>query len=221
MEESPQFAIPDGGEFVDESGRTVRSARFVTFRFEAMENPAASAREGRQVFDKALIVRTYYPGSRDTLDRVVLRWPNGSEERVVDDPALWEIVRDVAERWMEKQDAALSGTPLALMNLDVAAIATLRASGIGSVEMLAQAPETAARAIPGFFDLRRRAREFLEAQQRGAPAAKAEAEARAAREEAEELRRQLEELKRELAAREAPADAEPPMVRRMKHAQTA
>jgi hypothetical protein len=212
-EESPIFTVPDGGSFIDPAGVTRPTNKYVSFRFEAMESPAASRAQGRKVFDRVLMMRNHYPGSRDTLDRELLRFREGSDAPTVVDEDLWPEYRAVAESWMDKQGAAANGTPLALLNFDVAQIAELRAAGLGSVEMLAEVPDSALRNFPGARGMRDRATAYLDAQKGAAPLAKVQAENDAMRAELEALR---QELRAAVAARqvEDDDDAEPAPKRR-------
>lgn len=200
-EESPIFSIPDGGEYTDERGNTRPTHRFVSFRYEAVENEAKSRETGRRVFERALVMRQHYPGARDFLDREMLRFIEGRDAPVIQEPDIWLKVRDHAEKWMANAEAAAAGTPLALMNLAVHEIASLKAAGIGSVEMLAALPDAGLKVVEGARGLRDKARGFLSAAEGSAPLAKAEAEAAAAREEAAALRQELAELRAMLTAR--------------------
>jgi len=208
MEESQVFSIADGGHFTNAMGDAMPTHRFVSFRFEAVENIPLSRDAGRPVFDRVLVVRQHYPGDKSTLDRNMLRWPAGSDRFVVEEPDHWPFVRDIAEKWMANQQEAASGTPLALLNLRVDEIAGLRAAGVGSIEMLAQVPDGALKAISGARELRDRAQRFLTAADAQAPLEQAEARAQAAQEEVEGLRERVAELealvRRSVQEREEP-----------------
>ncbi|HEV7457326.1 MAG TPA: hypothetical protein VGN96_11185 [Roseococcus sp.] len=209
-DESPILSIADGGTYIDERGMERPTHRFVSFRFEAVENEAKSRMTGRRVFERALIMRQHYPGARDTLDREILRYPEGSDVPIIQEPDIWPAVRDTAEQWMRNQAEAVSGTPLSLLALNVAELASLKAGGVGSVEMLAALPDAALRAFDGAREMRDKARRYLDAAQDAAPLAKAEAEAVAARDEAAALRQEVAELKALLARRDdADEGAEP------------
>jgi hypothetical protein len=196
------FTVPDGGSYIDPMGNERPTNKYVSFRFEAMENVAQSRAQGRKVFDRVLIMRSHFPGSRDTLDRELLRFRDGAPEPQIVDEDLWPQFGGKAKEWMANQDSAANGTPLLLLNLDVAQIAELRAVGVGSVEMLADVQDGALRNFPGARAMRDRARAFLDAQESAAPMARAEAEATAAREEAAALRQELAELRAMLARRD-------------------
>jgi hypothetical protein len=206
-DESPIFSVPDGGEFTDASGNKRPTHRFVSFRYEAVENEAKSRATGRRVFERVLMMRQHYPGSKDTLDREMLRWPEGSEHYTVQEPEAWLVFREIAENWIAKQQEASAGTPLALLNLNVAEIAALKAAGIGSVEMLAALPDAGLRVVESARVLRDKAQRYLDAASDGAPLAKAEAAAAAARDEAAALRQELAEMRALLAARPVEDDA--------------
>jgi hypothetical protein len=153
------------------------------------------------VFERALFMRLHYPGSKDVLDRELLRYPEGGGAYMIQEPDQWLVFRDVAEKWMEKQDEAAAGTPLALLNLNVAEIAALKAAGIGSVEMLAALPDGGLRVVENARALRDKAQRYVDAASDGAPLAKAEADAAAARDEAKALRQELAEMRAMLTAR--------------------
>jgi hypothetical protein len=200
-DESPIFSVADGGEYTDAMGNKRPTHRFVSFRYEAVENEAKSRATGRRAFERALFMRLHYPGSKDTLDRELLRYPDGGGDYIIQEPDQWLVFRDVAEKWMEKQDEAAAGTPLALLNLNVAEIAALKAAGIGSVEMLAALPDGGLRVVENARALRDKATRYVDAASDGAPLAKAEADAAAARDEAKALRQELAEMRAMLAAR--------------------
>lgn len=209
-DESPIFSIPDGGEYVDERGNSRPTHRFVSFRYEAVENEAKSRETGRRVFERALVMRQHYPGAKDYLDREMLRFRDGFPP-VIQEPDLWLKVSEHAEKWMANQDAAAAGTPLATLNLNVAEIATLKAAGIGSVEMLAALPDAGLRAVENARQLRDKAQRFLDAANDAAPLAKAEAEAAELRAQVEEMRQEMAELR---AALMVAREDEPPAARR-------
>jgi len=219
-DESPIISIADGGTYLDERGMERPTHRFVSFRFEAVENEAKSRATGRRVFERALIMRQHYPGARDTLDREMLRYPEGQDVPTVQEPDLWLIVRDTAENWMRNQADAANGTPLSLLALNVAELASLKAGGVGSVEMLAAMPDAALKAFEGARDMRDKARRYLDALSDAAPLAKAEADAAAAREEAAALRQELDEMRAMLTQREdvpAPRRGRPPKIKEEHH----
>lgn len=213
-DESPIFPVPDGGEYIDERGNTRPTQKFVSFRFEAAENVEKSRAKGQRVFEKVLIMRQHYPGSKDSLDREMLRWPEGSDQPIIMEPDFWMTFRDVAEKWMANQAQMEAGTPLALLNIGVAEMAGLKAAGIGSVEMLAALPDTGLRVVEGARALRDKAARYLDAMADGAPLAKAEAEAREAKEAAQALKDELAELRAELARLRQGDEAAPPRAKR-------
>ena len=206
-DESPIFSVPDGGMMTDAMGNERPTHRFVSFRYEAVANEAKSRATGRKVFERVLMMRQHYPGSRDTLDREMLRWPEGQDAYVIQEPDSWPMFAEFAEKWMAKQDEAAAGTPLALLNLTVTEIAALKAAGVGSVEMLAALPDAGLRAVEGVRALRNKALKYLDAATNGAPLAAAEAAAQAARDEAAALRQELAEMRAQMAARQTDDEA--------------
>lgn len=198
-DESPIFSIPDGGEYVDERGNSRPTHRFVSFRYEAVENEAKSRETGRRVFERALVMRQHYPGAKDYLDREMLRFRDGFPP-VIQEPELWLKVSEHAEKWMANQDAAAAGTPLAVLNCNIAEIATLKAAGIGSVEMLAALPDAGLRVVENARQLRDKAQRFLDAASDAAPLAKAEAEAAELRAQVDEMRQEMAEMRAALLA---------------------
>lgn len=202
-DESVIIALEDGGRMLDETGRERPTHRFVSFRYEAVEDPSHVLDNGKMHYARVLVIRQHYPGTRDTLDRELVRFLPGRDEFVVQEPDVWRWAGETARKWMANQKEAENGTPLALLNLNVADIAGLRAGGIGSIEMLAALPDVGLRITENARALRDKARKFLDAQTDAAPLVKAEAEAKAAREEAAALRDELAELRREMAAMRA------------------
>lgn len=202
-DETPILRVPDGSTF-DAGGREVPAYQYVSLRYEAVENPAASAREGRKIFDRVLYVRSHFLGSSDTLDREAMRWRGGEGEPEISDEALVARFATAIEAFRKNVAAAEAGTPLAVLNLDVAREAELRALAVTTVEALAEVPDGQLRKLGAEARaLRDRAVRFLSASSDNAPLLKAEAEAKAHREEAAALRDEVAALRAELAAARA------------------
>lgn len=208
-DESPIIRVPDGVE-VNALGVEVTAYQLVSFRYEALENPAASARAGRKVFDRILMLRTHYAGSRDTLDRGLKRYGDDGTVDILD-MVLWDKFGEIAAKYEANTEALQSGTPLGVLNLDVAAEATLRAVAVTTIEALAAVPDAQLRNLGnGGRELRERARNYLAAVDSAAPLAKAEAERDAARAEAEALRDEVKALRAELADARVIREQAPP-----------
>lgn len=205
-DESPIFRVPDGGTEINALGAAAPTFRHVSFRYEAVEHEQKSREAGRKVFQQALLMRTYSPGSKDTLDRMMLVWPEEGAAPVIMEPDLWRTYSDVAEKWMAKVSTDAVGTPLALLNLNVAAEAVLREVGVATVEALAAVPDNGLRNIEGGRGLRERARSFLAAQQDAAPLAAAEDRAKAAEDRAKAAEEEVAALRREMVSLRASLD---------------
>ena len=179
----------------------VPSYAHVQLRWDAQRAGFASDQAGRPVFDKVLVLRHVYPGTPDYLDVQVKRYPPEGGEPQVLDPVRWSRFREVLERFERDGEAAAGGTPLAVMNLDPAAIATLQASGVQSAEMLADVPDSVLERLgQGGRAMRDRARAYFAALEGNAPMAKLEADNDRLREDLAELKQQLAEYHREMAA---------------------
>lgn len=185
----------------------------VQLRWDAERNGFASEQQGRPVFERVLVLRHIYPGTTDTLDVQVKRFPDEGAP-VVLDPKRYEMFRPVLERFERDGAAAASGTPLSTINLDPAQIATLQASGVQSVESLADVADAVLdRLGMGARGMRDRAVAFFAALQGNAPIAALQSENERLVAEQADQRQTLAEYKAEMAALRvelaAKADAKP------------
>lgn len=213
--ESPVLRVKAGSEVTDDGGE--RPAFYlISLRFDAVENDARTRAEGRKAFDRVLMLRTHYAGSPDTLDRALKSYDDSGVGTVQDD-RLWGLFGEIATKFEQHADMLQTGTPLAVLGLDVAGEASLRAANVSTVEMLADVPDhslgglgSSARA------LRDRARVVLARADAVAPLAAAQEAARVAGEELAEMKAEMAELRAQMARRDD--ENEPAPRRRRKEA---
>lgn len=132
---------------------------FVTFSTRAVKNEYKSNQAGRAIFEEVEYIRIIIPGSRDVLDTPL---DDSYRRRFADRYAKWKANRE-AEQTME-------GTLLAEMPwMTKSVIAELNAVNVHTVEQLVGMPDVLAKDIMGNFQLRERAKNFLEAAKNEAP----------------------------------------------------
>jgi len=124
----------------------------VNFYVRAVQNTFKTAQEGRPIFDESEFVRIIIPGDTKTIiDTKVtaehkFRFP------------------DKYERFQKGLAQAQSGTPLEVWpQMTVGQVAELKATGITTVEQLAELSDSNAQKFMGSFQLRQKAQAFLEA----------------------------------------------------------
>ena len=169
--------------------------QFIQLGFQAVHNGAESGRQGRPVFDKALMLTHIYPGSTDTLDVEVKRYPSSGGEPIVTDPVRATRFADIIAKFEERRATMEEGTPLSVLNFDPAQIKNLEASGASTVEMLAGvADSNLAKLGMGARNLRQRAIAYLDALNGGEAMAKLQSQLDGRDAEVSELRLQVREL---------------------------
>lgn len=169
---------------LDTDGRYDADNRlYVEFYVDAVHNPYKSAQEGRPIYDEVNFVKIQSPGDR--LSSVVQKVNDLHKQRF---PKQWAQFRN-------GQKQAVSGTPLEMWpQMTIGMVASLKAMNITTVEQLAELSDTNASHIMGNHELRRKAKNFLEAAAGEAVNTKLEAELGKRDEEIALLKSQMEQL---------------------------
>lgn len=148
----------DGQQFKDDAKLMVR------FFMKAIKHEANSKAENRPVFVEVPHIEVITPGSRDTL---VTEATENYQMRF----------RRQWDNFTARQTAPLEGTPLAEVPwMTVGQVAELNAMNVKTVEQLVNMPDVLAQKVMGSYQLRDRAKRFLEAAADGAAASKLEAQ---------------------------------------------
>lgn len=135
------------------NGRTAyrlddKNSSLVCFWEEPKKNEYASTVEGRPIFDIALMGEIRTPGAKMSVFgfEIERRLHGGGVKQRINERSqkYVDILSAQLKAWREQNTATdLSGTPLETWpRLDVAMIASLRASGIFSIEALADVPDS-------------------------------------------------------------------------------
>lgn len=120
----------------------------VCFWETTSKNEFASATEGRPVFDVVLMGMIMTPGAKMSIfEFEIERRIHGGmiKQRVNERSEKWvDILEPQLSAWKKgREDLDLSGTPLeSWPRLDVAMIASLKASGVHSLEQLSEVPDS-------------------------------------------------------------------------------
>lgn len=167
----------------DGTGKTSNDTNLgVHFELRPKQNQAATLLHGRPVFDDVEYVEIFSPGD---------------PKNIVCKPVTDEHRRRFAPQYAAfklGQQAARSGTPLAQWpSITRAQVEELAFLKLSTVEELAAFPDTDKPGFEAVFELRKRARDYLEAAKGNAPL--------------EQLRAQVESLSRQLAAQRAAQSA--------------
>lgn len=155
------------------------------FHMEAVEDPAASAREGRAIYKNEERVEIVMPGNPYT--RPVVKVTDEHRQR-------WP---EQYEAFKKGLDVAVNGTPLEMWaRLKKAQILELKHLGFVTVEDVANMNDLATQKIGmGGLGLRQAAKAFLDDAERDAVIARAQAEAAARKAENDEMKGKIEELR--------------------------
>lgn len=169
---------------LDTDGRFEADNRlYVEFYKEAVHMPAKSAAEGRPIYDEIDFVKIRAPGDR--LSSVVQKVNDLHKQRF---PKQWA-------QYQNGQTQAVSGTPLEMWpQMTIGMVASLKAMNITTVEQLAGLSDTNASQIMGNHELRRKAKNFLDAAAGEAVNTKLEAELEKRDNEIALLKSQMEQL---------------------------
>lgn len=169
---------------LDTDGRYDADNRlYVEFYVDAVRNAVKSAEAGRPIFDEVAFVKIQAPGDR--LSSVVQKVNDLHKQRF---PKQWA-------QFQNGQTQAVSGTPLEMWpQMTVGMVASLKAMNISTVEQLAELSDSNAAQIMGNHELRRKAKNFLDAAAGEAVNTKLEALLEKRDNEIELLKAQMAEL---------------------------
>lgn len=159
------------------------SRLYVSFSKVPVLNEAKTQEAGRPIYDEEDQITTRIPGDRffSSVEKV-----RDSHKRRF--PTQWAA-------YSNGQAQSQSGTPLEVWpQMTVSMVATLKASGVSTVEQLAEMTDGNGQAIMGFHDLKRKAVAFLEAAKGEAANNKLAAELSKRDEEIEALKLQMTQL---------------------------
>jgi hypothetical protein len=177
---------------VFEQDRAGDDKLFVTFYPDVLPDEAASAATGIRKFRDADMIRIIIPGSKtNIIDREV------RDDDKVRFPKQWE-------RYKAGDSEQVIGFPLKEWPLATRAIAEeLKYLGFRTVEQVAGASDAIASKYPGFRELQRRAKIWLEAQESAAPVQRMQSELEARDQQLALQKKQLEELAAKIAVLQA------------------
>jgi len=166
-----------------ESAYAGDSRLHVTFSRMPVHNALKSAEAGRPIFDEDDYITTRIPG-----DKFLVTVEKVTETHKRRFPKQWLAYQQGVEQ-------ATSGTPLEVWpQVTVSMVATLKASGVTTVEQLAEMSDANGQAFMGYHDLKRKAVAFLEAAKGEAVNNKMAAELSKRDEEIEALKAQMAAL---------------------------
>lgn len=187
----------------------------VCFYWEPRKNEAKSAVGGAFVFDQVLMAEIYSPGFTKQVHRpeIEIKFADGTIRARNSGYREQDTGRDITWRehfgealiaWEKDQEAPDNGTPLeAWAKLDVGQIASLRAAGVFSLEMLADLPDSRLGIVMGGRTLRDQAIAFLEQAKGNAQNDRLIAENNELKERMARMEAQLAEIKAADAEKEA------------------
>jgi hypothetical protein len=193
-----------------------------TFWWDTEKNNHASEQAGRPIFDKVLKMEVFMPGNRDSKPHFVIErhMANGQVKQYSGETkgqsgqtqrGPWrEIMADQLKAWESAtgDGGKMNGTPLSEATfVDIAMAATLKASGVHTVEALAEVPDGLLAAIGHHGRaLRDQAKNYLQTAAGNAPIVALTAELEEERAKTADLQRQINELAAKL---ETPAETPP------------
>lgn len=175
---------------LDTDGRYDADNRlYVEFYVEAVRNAHKSAEEGRPIFDEVNFIKIQSPGDR--LSSLVQKVNDLHKQRF---PKQWA-------QFQNGQKQAVSGTPLEMWpQMTVGMVASLKAINITTVEQLADLSDSNSAGIMGNHELRRKAKNFLDAAAGEAVNTRLESELEKRDHEIELLKSQMAQLIAPVAA---------------------
>jgi hypothetical protein len=180
---------------------------------EPEENPAASARCGRPIFDEVLYAEVTSPGQKESSPVFILERKYADEVGISQPERTpkYEQYKEIVHAYRNGTESVdVRGTPLAAWpRMTVALVATGHAAGIYTVEALAALPETRFAAFgPGARSLVEQAKAFCAAAAGNAPTEALAAENTQLRAEIVNLKEMVAELAKAKAAETATEAAE-------------
>lgn len=154
-------------------------AQFFT---EAKKNERKSAEAGRPIFDEVVLVRVVTPGSRDVMVTLATE-------------AYKQRFSKQWERFQRQQEQVQDGTPLdEVPFLTVGQIAELKGVNVFTLEQLAGMSDSLAQKFMGSHQMRKRAKDYLEAAAQAAPLTHLQAELEKRDNQIELLQSQLKQM---------------------------
>lgn len=165
----------------------------VRFREHEEKNEAASAASGYDTYDNVLVAYVAPVGQpkSEASCEIERRLPDGS---VKPHPIHSRKYAELVKLYKEGAGEGAIGTPLKLLNLTPGTIASLRARGVHSVEMLADLSDSAGGEMMGFRGDREKAQQFLALREKNAPLVAVDALKEEHAKEIASLQRQIAEL---------------------------
>lgn len=137
---------------------------FINFHMEATEDHELSIKEGRPVHRDEEFITIIIPGDRDTICR-----PVRQQDR--------EMYAQQYQAFKNKQEQPIIGTALSVLPfLTRAQVADLAAANVRTAEQLAEMSDVLAQKFMGMHNLRKRAKDFLDAAAGNAPIERLNAE---------------------------------------------
>lgn len=174
-----------------------------------VKNNFQSEKHGRPIFDTQLLVEVMVPGSREStpefeVERVYneTAGKNADGGPLVERGPKYDLYRPMVEAYKAQNGQGLAeGTPLSQWpNVDVGTVATLKAAGIHTVEMLAGVQDTHLHNLGmGGRVLRDQAQAFINTRQFGVPSMQMASETAKLREENARLTAERDDLTQRLS----------------------
>ena len=189
----PPFASFDGGDvpmFKTDDGT------YVQFHWIPVKNTRESESQGRPIYDRSLVARIFIPGDRLSIIDKEIERHFGNSTKKVNHVNAQRFAKPLAAFLGGSVAPETMGTPLSqIPSLDVAQIAAMRDSKIYTVEQLAGVSDSNIHQLGmGAFELRAKAKAYLEQAKGQAPIDKLIAENRDLRTELEAIKAQLSEI---------------------------
>lgn len=180
----------------------------VIFKEHPEKNEEFTAANGYDTFDNVLVAYVSPPGQTrsSTACEIERRLPDGTMKV---NQANARKYGDVVRLYKEGKGAGAAGTPLKELGLDPGIVATMRARGIHSIEMLAEISDSAGDELMGFRGFREKAQKYIALREKEAPTKRLEAELKQRDDVIASLQRQLDDLKAAVAAADIPTKRGP------------
>lgn len=185
---------------------------FIELTWESGRNAAATAREGRPIHDKLLMLKIRCPGAKNAVQSYELERHLG-DGTVIRNESVYQRFAPQIDRFKASEAAPdVGGTPLSEMpGLEVHQVAMLKGVGIYNVEGLAVVEDGNLRHLGmGARALRERAKSYLESAAGAAPVSRLAAENETLRADVERLTAQVAELAKLAEKAQAGGDDERP-----------
>lgn len=185
----------------------------VIFREEAHLNDEWTTGNGYKTYDNVLMALVSPPGQVKSTAacEIERRLPDGT---LKPHPINSRKYADAVKLYKEGKGGGAAGTPLKELGLEPGLIATMRARGIHSIEMLAEMSDGAGDELMGFRTFREKAQKFMALREKEAPTKRLEMELKQRDDMIASLQRQLNDLTAAVDAHEIKrGPGRPPKVR--------